>query len=79
MAKHVSCKFGKYDNVKLIVPERREEMKADLEKRLGVKITNIEIGSVDFLRDSALIKVFYKGTIGSNTADTLTKMPNNYE
>ena len=54
-------------------------MKADLEKRLGVKITNIEIGSVDFLRDSALIKVFYKGTIGSNTADTLTKMPNNYE
>ena len=79
LAKHVSCKFVKYDNVKLIVPERREEMKADLEKRLGVKITNIEIGSVDFLRDSALIKVFYKGTIGSNTADTLTKMPNNYE
>ena len=80
LVKHVSCKFVKYDNIKLIVPQRREEMKADLEKRLGVKVLSIEIGSVDFLRDSALIKVFYEGfTDEANTADDLVKMPKDYE
>lgn len=79
LAKHIACKFVKYDNIALIVPERREEMKADLEKRLGVEILQIEIGSVDFLRDTALIKVFYKGTKGANTADDLVKMPKEYE
>ena len=53
-------------------------MIADLEKRLGVKVVNVEIGSVDFLRDTALIKVFYKGK-GSNGADDLVKMPKEYD
>ena len=79
LAKHVSCKFVKYDNIKLIVPERREEMIADLEKRLGLKVIKVEIGSIDFLRDAALIKVFYKGTLDSNTAESVIKMPKNYE
>lgn len=79
LAKHTACKFVKYDNIKLIVPERYEEMKADLEKRLGVKVLSVEVGSVDFLRDTALIKVFYEGFEGANTADTLDKMPKNYE
>lgn len=80
LAKHVSCKFVKYDNIKLIVPQRREEMKADLEERLGVKVLNVEIGSVDFLRDAALIKVFYEGLDNeANTADSLSAMPKDYE
>ena len=78
LVNQLSCKFVKYDNIALIVPERREEMIADLEKRLGVKVVNVEIGSVDFLRDTALIKVFYKGT-GSNGADDLVKMPKEYD
>jgi hypothetical protein len=41
---------------------------------------NIEIGSVDFLRDTALIKVFYEGfSDEANTADELVKMPKDYE
>lgn len=80
LAKHVSCKFVKYDNIKLIVPQKREEMKADLEERLGVKVLNVEIGSVDFLRDAALIKVFYEGLDSeANTADSLAEMPKEYE
>jgi hypothetical protein len=50
----------KYDRVELIVPERRAELTADLEKRLGLKIERIEIGDVDFLRDSAILKVYYE-------------------
>lgn len=49
----------RYDNVNLIAPEKREELKADLEKRTGLKITRIEIGLLDYLKDSALIRIFY--------------------
>ena len=52
-------KIIRYDNVALITPEKREELKADLEKRTGVRITRIEVGMLDFLKDSALIRIFY--------------------
>lgn len=54
------CKFVKYDNIDLIRPERYDELKADLEKRLGVKITRIDVGAVDFLTDMTMLRVFYK-------------------
>lgn len=78
LAKHVACKYVKYDNISLITPDKRDEMIADLEKRLGLKVINVEIGSVDFLKDSALIKVFYEGNATGNSTDTLTRMPKNY-
>ncbi|MCR5820508.1 MAG: DUF4956 domain-containing protein [Bacteroidaceae bacterium] len=57
---HQECsKIIKYDNVSLITPEKRPELIADLEKRVGVKITRLEIGMLDFLKDSALIRIFY--------------------
>ena len=34
---------------------------ADLEKRTGVQIVRIEIGKVDLLRDTAVIKVHFDG------------------
>lgn len=49
----------RYDNVSLITPEKREELKADLEKRTGLKITRIEVGMMDLLKDSTLIRIFY--------------------
>lgn len=69
-------KIIKYDNVSLITPERREELKADLEKRTGLKINRIEIGTLDFLKDSALIRIFYEdaGDVG-NTMARYGKMP----
>ena len=78
LAKHVACKYVKYDNIDLIRPEKRDEMIADLEKRLGVKVTNVEIGSVDFLKDSALIKVFYEGGPAGNGTDSVTRLPKEY-
>lgn len=74
LLKHTSAKLVLYDRIDLIVPERREDLRADLEKRLGIKVENLEIGHVDFLKDTAFIKVFYnleKGQSGS--IDTLTK------
>ena len=71
---HTSTKLVTYDRIDLIVPEKREELKADLEKRIGVKIKTIEVGAVDFLRDSAFIKITYDLSHGeSNTVDQLRK------
>ena len=50
-----------YDRIDLITPERRPELIADLEKRLGVKVLKVDIGSIDFLRDMAMIRVSFDG------------------
>jgi hypothetical protein len=74
LLKHTSAKLVLYDRIELIVPERRAELVADLEKRTGLKVDNLEIGHVDFLKDAAFIKVYYtlsKGQVAS--IDTLTK------
>lgn len=77
--RHVSCKYVKYDNIALITPEKREEMIADLEKRLGVKIVKVEVGAIDFLKDCAMLKVFYTGDGNTaNSANTVTRLPKDY-
>ena len=53
----VGCKFVRYDNIDLIVPKRYNELKADLEKRLGVDIVRVEVGAVDFLTDMTMLRV----------------------
>jgi hypothetical protein len=44
LLKHESSKLITYEKVDLIKPEKREELKADLEARTGLKINRIEIG-----------------------------------
>ena len=74
MLKHTSAKLVLYDRIDLIVPERREELVADLEKRIGLKVEGVEVGHVDFLRDAAFIKVYYTLEEGdSGSIDSLTK------
>ncbi len=58
--KHVSRKTIKYDRVDLIVPERRQELIADLEARTGLHILKVEIGDIDFLKDMAIIRISYE-------------------
>jgi hypothetical protein len=43
----------------MIKPEFRMSLMADLEKRMGIKINRISIGKVDFLKDTAVIKIYY--------------------
>lgn len=69
-----STKLITYDRIDLIVPEKRTELIADIEKRVGIKVEDIEIGSVDFLKDSAFVKVTYYVEKGKrNTVDNLLK------
>lgn len=71
----VSAKAVQYDKIELIVPERREELIKDLETRLGVKVLSVEVGGVDFLKDSAVLKVKYLVPEGEScsTVDHMTK------
>lgn len=48
-----------YENIELIKPERYEDLLADLRSRTGLNIHKISIGKVDFLRDTAMVKVYY--------------------
>ena len=43
----------------MIKPEKRKELIADLEARTGINIHRIEIGRIDFLKDSARINIYY--------------------
>ena len=71
---HMTTKLVLYDRIENIVPEKRTELIADLNKRLGVDVKDVEIGHVDFLKDAAFIKVFYElGKGESNTVNTITR------
>lgn len=48
-----------YDNMELVKPENRTLLKEDLESRTGLKINRIGVSKVDFLRDTAQIRVFF--------------------
>lgn len=54
-------KIIQYDRMDLIQPDRKADLIADLEKRLGLKIIQVEVGAVDFTRDMAMVKIRYRG------------------
>lgn len=73
--KHTACKMVQYDKINLVTPDRYDEMVADLKKRLGLDIVKVEIGAVDFLRDMAVLKVYYKPQNDDvNTIDGIIKL-----
>jgi hypothetical protein len=71
--KHISTKVVMYDNIKLIHAGKETELKKDLEERLGLNIVKIEIGTVDFIKDCAILNVSYVAKSDEpNTAENLT-------
>ncbi len=59
LLKHESRKNITFEKIELILPERKEELLADLRERTGLNITRVEIRNVDFLRDTANLRIFY--------------------
>ena len=52
-------KLVQYDRIELVKPDRYQELVADIEDRLGLKVLKIEVGAIDFLRDMAMLRVYY--------------------
>ncbi len=59
LMKHETRKTIIYERIDLIVPEKEVEMKKDLEKRTGLSLNRFEIGKIDFLNDTAQVRVYY--------------------
>jgi hypothetical protein len=57
--KHESSKTIVYEKIDLIKPQNQEKFIKDLEKRTGLKINRVEIGKINFLRDTAEITIYY--------------------
>ncbi len=69
-----SCKLIKYEKIDLIKPEKYDEMVGDIKNRTGLKVTKCEVGYIDFLKDIALVKVYYESdTKEINTIDQITR------
>lgn len=48
-----------YDNTELIKPQNRAMFIDELRERTGLDIYNVTVGRIDFLKDSAKIKIYY--------------------
>lgn len=78
--KHVSCKLVQYDRIELVKPQAKAELMADLRERTGLNIVKIEVGAMDFLHDTAVLKVYYDAPNDEvNTVDSMMKLPKNEE
>ena len=64
---NLASKLILYDRIELITPERREELIEDLSKRTGLKITKVNVGSIDFLKDTAILKIEYENDGGGES------------
>lgn len=59
LLKHESRKFITYEKIELIKPGNHQELIKDLSDRTGLDIHRVQIGRIDFLRDTARIIIFY--------------------
>lgn len=49
-----------YERIDLIKPQRYEELLEDLRARTGLAVTRCEVGRINFLRDTAELKIYYE-------------------
>ena len=56
----VETKIILYEKIELIKAGREQELLADLKERTGLDIQKVEVGHINFLKDTAYVKVSYK-------------------
>lgn len=67
-----------YEKIELIKPNRYDELIADVKERTGLDVTKIQVGSINFLKDTAYLKVTYTPTdTMPNDIDMITKFKQN--
>lgn len=57
--KHESTKTIDYEKIELIKPKNRQLLIDDIEERTGLTINKLEVGNIDFLKDTARIRIYY--------------------
>lgn len=59
LLRHESQKLVVYERIDLIQQGKRAELLADLQRRTGIRVNRIEIGKIDFLKDTVLLKIYF--------------------
>jgi Domain of unknown function (DUF4956) len=63
LQKHELSKIIIYEKINLIKPENNQDLLNDLQERTGIrKIKRVEIGKIDFLKDTCTLQIFYDVT-----------------
>ncbi len=62
-----------YENIEFIKPQHEQELKADLENRIGRPIKKIKVVSLNYLNDSAVLNVQYSPSEQLSTSMNTTK------
>jgi hypothetical protein len=61
LLRHEVSRIINYEKIELIKPEKYNELIADLQERTGIKkIDRIEIGKIDFLKDTCFITIYFE-------------------
>ncbi|MBA4154689.1 DUF4956 domain-containing protein [Flavobacterium sp.] len=68
--KNENAKEIVYDKITLIKPEFRTELLADLNERIGLKIHRVDVVSIDYLKDVALLKAYFYAKDSENLLPT---------
>ncbi|MDA3837710.1 MAG: DUF4956 domain-containing protein [Candidatus Delongbacteria bacterium] len=58
--KNEFVKLIKYEKIELIRPENYDKLLADLKMRTGFNINRVEVDSINFLNDTAKLKIVYE-------------------
>lgn len=59
LLKHETRKTIVFENIKLVDIHKHQELKAELERRTGLVINRVEVGKIDFLNDTAQLRIYY--------------------
>ncbi len=62
LAPRVAEKKVLYENIENVRPDRYQELLLELRERTGLAIIKIETGNIDYLKDTAKLRIFYKET-----------------
>lgn len=74
--KQIECKYILYDRLDKIKPEQYPLLLEEIKERTGLEIINIEVGAINYLQDTVMLKVYYELPKGeSNTVNRRFKLP----
>ena len=62
--KYHETKTVLYEKIELIKPENHDLLIRDLEDRTGLVISDVEVNKINFLQDTAELKISYEGSNG---------------
>ncbi len=60
LMKNEAKKLIDYEKIELIHPDKRIELIEDLKQRTGLQISRVEIGRINFLRDTVRLLIYYR-------------------